>query len=88
MDADSLKPWQARKIGDALYPLANYLIRLKTRMEKRGVLADHDQRYLASHTIGRYGISAPPVLFSTTFMNSRLATIRSLTFSAYVAARS
>jgi hypothetical protein len=35
-----LKPWQARRINDALFPFLNYLDRLKCRMERTGFLPD------------------------------------------------
>ena len=32
--------WQAEQINKALFPLANYLVRLRSRMEKVGFLPD------------------------------------------------
>ena len=32
--------WQAEQVNKALYPLANYLVRLRSRMEKVGFLPD------------------------------------------------
>ena len=45
MNRADIKKWQAKKISDALYPATNYLIRLRTRMEKRGFPPD-DPLYL------------------------------------------
>jgi hypothetical protein len=36
MSSDELKKWQAKKITEGLFPGANYLFRLRERMEKAG----------------------------------------------------
>jgi hypothetical protein len=40
MDSQSLAPGQAKPLSKALFPLLNYLLRLKTRMEAVGFLPD------------------------------------------------
>ena len=40
MDSDSLQPWQCEAIAKALFPGANYIVRLKARMERRGFRPD------------------------------------------------
>ena len=46
MNRDSIEKWQAAKIGKALYPGLNYLLRLRQRMEKKG-FPGNDPYYLA-----------------------------------------
>jgi hypothetical protein len=40
MGSQSLAPDQAKRLSKALFPLLNYLLRLKTRMEAVGLLPD------------------------------------------------
>ena len=40
MNRESLQPWQADRLFQALYPGMNYLSRLKLRMEQVGFLPD------------------------------------------------
>ena len=45
MDSKTITVRQARRIFDALFPLGNYLVRLKSRMEK--VFPPNDPLYAA-----------------------------------------
>jgi hypothetical protein len=38
MDENSIKPWQATRLREALFPAINYLLRLRRRMDKTGFL--------------------------------------------------
>jgi len=46
MDSKSITVRQARRIFDALFPLGNYVVRLKCRMEKTG-FPPNDPLFLA-----------------------------------------